>query len=246
MRAAFPAGKGAERPAAAPAELKADLHLHTDEDPFDRIPYDLPDLLRRAGALGFRVLSVTNHIRVAWSDDARRQAADFGILLLPGVELTVEGRHVLLINPPAGTDPRRLRRFRDLAPLRGEPCLLIPAHPFFPGRTHFGRALEAHRELWDAIELSHFYTPWLDFNRRARRAARRLGLPLLGTSDSHSALNLGRTFSLIDGPPTAEGIVEAVKAGRVRSVSRPHSLLGFARVALATIRASGNHPDHDP
>ena len=53
-------------------------------------------------------------------------------------------------------------------------------------------------DLFDAIEFSHFYTPRIDFNRPAVKLAAAVGLPLLGTSDSHLDEQFGTTFSLIE------------------------------------------------
>jgi len=41
--------------------LKIDLHLHTSDDPRDRISYSSHDLIDRAAALGFKALAITLH-----------------------------------------------------------------------------------------------------------------------------------------------------------------------------------------
>ena len=68
--------------------LKADLHLHTRErDRF--IAYDARDLIDRAARSGFQVLSITNHDAVTFSADLEGYAWWSGILLFPGVEMTI-------------------------------------------------------------------------------------------------------------------------------------------------------------
>ncbi len=62
-------------------ELKADLHLHTQEgDGF--IAYDARGLIRQAEQAGFSVLSVTNHNVVTFSQDLQAYARERGILLI--------------------------------------------------------------------------------------------------------------------------------------------------------------------
>ena len=71
--------------------LKVELHTHTADDPEDRIPYSTCDLIDRAAALGFDALAITLHDHQL---DVRRweaYAADRGIVLIPGVERTIDG-----------------------------------------------------------------------------------------------------------------------------------------------------------
>ena len=88
--------------------MKADFHLHTREDPLDPILHDARKLIDRAQEKGFEVLAITNHESITYSDDLQDYARERGILLLPGMEATIEGRHVLIINPgeaPGTTGP---------------------------------------------------------------------------------------------------------------------------------------------
>lgn len=206
-------------------ELKADLHLHTREgDGF--IAYDARGLIDRAAREGFQVLSITNHNTVTFSEDLKAYAQARGVLLIPGVEATIEGRHVLLYNIDVPAE--RIRTFADLRGLRGPGWLVVAAHPFFPSAICLRKRLLQEIDLFDAIELSHFYTRWIDFNRPAIRLAQEVGLPVLGTSDSHLARQFGTTYSLIEADPTVASVLRAIRKGRVRVVSRP---LTFAQCA---------------
>src|SRR5213593_2101591 len=149
-------------------------------------------------------------------------ARDHGIVLIPGVEATVEGRHVLIYNADVAVD--KLQTFADLRRYRTPEWLVVAPHPFFPASYCLREKLWQEIELFDAIEFSHFYTPRVDFNRAAVKLARALGLPLIGTSDSHIDAQFGTTFSLIDADPTVEAVLSAIKAGHVSVVSRPLSL----------------------
>ena len=44
-----------------PKPLKADFHIHTAEDPLDRVPYTAQELILKAADEGFEVLAITNH-----------------------------------------------------------------------------------------------------------------------------------------------------------------------------------------
>jgi hypothetical protein len=215
--------------------LKADLHLHTREgEAF--IAYDARGLIDRAAQGGFQVLSITNHDTLTFSEDLATYAGDRGVLLIPGLEATIEGRHVLLYN--VDIPPERIRTFADLRRLKGPEWLVVAPHPFFPGPTSLrGRLLE-ELDLFDAIEFCHFYTRPIDFNRRAVRFAREVGLPLLGSSDSHLIQQFGTTYSLIEGEMTLASVLTAIKKGDVTVVTRPLTLLEWTRILVGLFAGS--------
>jgi len=219
------------------ARLKADLHIHTRErEPF--IPYSARDVIARAAREGYRVLSISNHDTMTYDADLAAYARDLGVLLIPGVEATVEGRHVLVYNADVAVD--KLQTFADLHRYRTPDWLVVAPHPFFPTSYCLRERLWQHIELFDAIEFSHFYTPRVDFNRAAVKLAGAVGLPLIGTSDSHLDEQFGTTFSLIDAEPSIESVLSAIRKGRVGVVSRPLSVTRclsiFAGLALASGR----------
>ena len=207
--------------------LKADLHLHTSEgEPF--IPYDARALIDRAAREAYQVLSITNHEVVTFSEDLSDYARERGILLIPGVEATIEEKHVLLYN--IDVPPSRIRTFADLRQLKTREWLVVAAHPFFPGSTCLRGRLVEEIDVFDAIEFSHFYTGRIDFNSPAVRLAREVGLPLLGTSDSHLVRQLGTTYSMLEGTLTIPSALGAVRKGLVQVVSRPLTVPQMAGV----------------
>jgi predicted metal-dependent phosphoesterase TrpH len=202
------------------AGLRADLHVHTREaEPF--IAYGAREAILRAARAGFRVLSVTNHNTLTFDTELNACARDHGVVLIPGVEVTVEGRHVLVYN--ADVSIEKISTFAGLRRYRTPEWLVMAPHPFFPTSYCLREKLWQHIELFDAIEFSHFYTPRVDFNRAAVKLAQAVGLPVVGTSDSHMEQQFGSTFSLIDAEPTVESVLSAIKAGHVGVVSRPLS-----------------------
>jgi len=209
--------------------LKADLHLHTREgEAF--IAYGARELIDRAAEQGFDVLSITNHDTLTFDRELADYARERGILLIPGVEATVDGRHVLIYNPDV--HPGQIRSFAALRRYRRPDWLVVAPHPFYPGSICLGRRLLREIDLFDAVELSHFYTRRIDFNRPAIRLARDARRPLLGSSDAHLSEQLGTTYSLIEAQPTVASVLSAIRTGQVRIVTRPLALWEF--VAIAT------------
>jgi predicted metal-dependent phosphoesterase TrpH len=213
------------------AELKADFHIHTGEDPEDRISYSATDLIDRAVERGFEVLSITNHNVITWDEDLAQYAERRGILLIPGVERTVHRKHVLVIN--AGPEDLGAKSFRKLARLKGDSKLIIAPHPFFPGINCLWGDLLRHISLFDAIEYSHYYTSSVNFNRKAVDLARQCRIPLVGTSDAHMPHQFGTTYTMIRSEKNLYAVIQAVRAGRVRIVSSPLSLSDALKIRLS-------------
>ena len=164
--------------------LKIELHAHTGDDPVDVIPYTTFELIDHAAALGYDALAITLHEHQL---DLRRflpYAAERGVVLIPGVERTVEGRHVLLLNYKSGAED--VRSFADLAALKRRASgLVIAPHPFFPTRTCLRGDMERHVDLFDAVERNAMFIRGVDFNRAAERFAARHGKPVVGNCDVH-------------------------------------------------------------
>jgi predicted metal-dependent phosphoesterase TrpH len=222
--------------------LKVDLHTHTADDPIDHIPYSTIELIDRAAELRLDAVAITLHDRQLELGKFARYANERGVTLLSGVERTIQGRHVLLINfPPAAAS---IDGFDDLAELemRHPEGLVIAPHPFFPHPSCLGRLLDRHAALFHAVEFNAFYTSALDFNREAIRWARAHGRPVIGNSDAHRLPLLGRTYSLVEAEPNAGAICAAVKEGRTQVRTQPIGMLEaaayFASLTLAGLRAS--------
>ncbi len=216
--------------------LKADFHIHTREDPHDFIRYTAVELLQEAASQGFEVVALTCHNKKIHSDDLQRRAEDLGILLIPGVEAAIEGKHTLLLDMPYSR--LRVRTFKHVRAIKRDGGLVIAPHPFFPAPKCLNGKLRENLDLFDAIEHSHFYTRSVNFNTKAIEYARRMQMPLVGTSDCHRIWQLGTTYTLIDTEAkTIPAVFDAIRAGHVRVVTAP--LRPFAPVERMWNRLPG-------
>ena len=200
--------------------LKVELHTHTSDDPADWIPHSAHALIDRAAALGYDALAITLHDRQFDVRPLAAYAADRGIVLIPGIEKTIEGRHVLLLNFDRSAED--VETFDDLAKLK-QRCrgLVVAPHPFFPMPCCLHGKMDRHASLFDAVECNAMYTATLNFNRPAERWARRHGKPMVGNGDVHRLEQLGTTYSLVDADRDPASICEAIAAGRVRVATSP-------------------------
>ena len=149
--------------------------------------------------------------------------------LISGIERTINGKHVLLINYSDAC--ASVHTFADLATLRdAEPHgIVVAPHPFYPNPSSLGHALmDQHADLFDAVEVNALFTKRMNFNRGALRWARDAQKPVVGNSDLHLLDQLDRTYSLVDAEPCPNAICEAIRAGRVQVRMEPSSFVSAA------------------
>jgi predicted metal-dependent phosphoesterase TrpH len=227
---------------ARPGPLLCELHAHTSWSDGTLTVAELADLY---GRNGFDVLCVTDHV-VRWDDpwlppgcvsdssvdaeswdvylaeierEARRARRTYGMLVVPGVELT--------FNDPDPTQAAHavalgLRSFVsvddgiteaiDTAVQAG--AAIIAAHPYdgsphHPSRTRLTQRFagdEALRGLVHRFEL---------FNRTQLFAwAAEASLPAVATGDFHELAHLTGWKTLVPGPRTETAIVEYLRSRR--------------------------------
>ena len=101
--------------------LKAQLHIHTKEDPIDGgfIKYTTKEVIDYAAKKGFEVLSITCHNKVIYSEKLQEYATKKNILLIPGVEKTIQGKHVLIYNVN-NEDIKNINSFVELKKFKRE------------------------------------------------------------------------------------------------------------------------------
>jgi predicted metal-dependent phosphoesterase TrpH len=200
--------------------LKIDFHLHTSEDPADWIRHSALTLVDEAAAQGFSALAITLHDKQLRDARLTDYARERGIVLLPGIERTIAGKHVLLINFPQAAED--VRTFDDIARLKARANgVVIAPHPFFPDRTCLRGLMREHAGLFDAVEWSYFWTTGVNFNAPAERWARAHGKSVVGSSDLHDLRQLGWTHSLVAAEPDPDAICEAIRTGLVTVSTEP-------------------------
>jgi predicted metal-dependent phosphoesterase TrpH len=197
-------------------------------------------LIDLAAGQGYGALAVTLHDR--WYDPSPvlDYARERGVTMIPSVERTIGGRHLLLIN--AGREVERVFTLEDVRALRADSNVLVVApHPFYPIPSAIGEELDAHADLIDAVEINAMHVRGIDFNRRAIEWARAHGKPLVANTDLHLLAQLGTSYSLVDADAaTPDAICDAIRAGRVEAVSRhlswPRAAWHFSRMVVGGLR----------
>ena len=215
--------------------LKADLHTHTADDPCDRIAHSAEMLIDAVAQLNVNVLAIACHLRVVHTRRLADYAAERGVLLIPAVELNVESRHVVVLNPDK--QQAAASSFATLRSLGRRDGLILAPHPYYPEKSCLHARLVEHIDLFDAIEYCSIYLSWLNPNRRAVAVARRYGLPLVGTSDTHALPYCDSTYSWIEAEEASvAAVIDAVRAGRVFIETRPRPVMHVATMCTFYVR----------
>jgi predicted metal-dependent phosphoesterase TrpH len=212
--------------------LKCDLHLHTSEDPRHNLNYSAKELIEEASKKGYHVVSITNHNTVTYDQELVEFADSKGILLIPGVEATVLGKHVLIYGVDGMNEKWDQLTFFDLKRLKAQGAFIVAPHPFYPNYNCLGNLLERFSALFDAVEYSHLYTKKLNFNLKAQNFAKSKGMPLLGLSDTHSLKQLDYTYTLIDSEKDMPSIFKAIRHSKITIVTRPARISTSSAVGI--------------
>lgn len=218
--------------------LKADLHIHTKEDPYDTINYSAKELIDLAIKKNYDIIAITLHNKLFWDNDLYSYANKRGLLLIPGAEIEINKKHVLIYPKNINFDIKKIRTFSDLKKYKKEFGLIIAPHPFFKTKQCLGKYLIKYIELFDAIEYSHFYTKLFNLNKKAVKIAKKYKKPLIGNSDSHFKFQFEITYTLIDAKKNKKAInrndiYKLIKEDKVIVKTKPLNLLLFIKIILS-------------
>jgi predicted metal-dependent phosphoesterase TrpH len=202
--------------------LKVDFHVHTSADPVDNLPLDIVETIENAAGYGYDAIALTHHEAYYQDSAAAREAAErTGVLLIPGIEATVDnGAHVLVVN--CGSEIEGVTSLAELARIKQPHHLVIAPHPYYPGPSLGDTLMDEWVDLFDAVEWSYFWNSMtIKANWKAKEFAAKHGKVLLGTGDVHLADQMNHTFALVEAEKSVDSIIEAVRAGRVGLVTEP-------------------------
>ncbi|WP_276280968.1 PHP domain-containing protein [Halorussus caseinilyticus] len=169
--------------------ITIDPHVHSEGSYDGHEPVEL--LLAQARDIGLDGIVVTDHDTIAESLRAAELAPEYGLVGIPGVEVSTAAGHLLAIGVSERPEPHRPLA-ETVATIRDLGGVAVVPHPF--QRTRHG-IRKGRIEDCDAIEV---YNAWIFTgyrNRRARQFAARNDYPGVAASDAHSAKYLGRAYT---------------------------------------------------
>ena len=166
-----------------------DPHVHSEGSYDGHEPVEL--ILDHASEIDVDGVVITDHDEIEESLRAAELAPKYGLIGIPGVEVSTAHGHLLAIGveerPPRGKPiDETVDLVRELGGVAAVP------HPF--QRSRHG-VKKRHIDDIDAVEVynSMLFTGYR--NRRANTFAERRDLPKVGASDAHYLPNVGRAYT---------------------------------------------------
>ena len=199
--------------------LSVELHSHSELSYDGRDPIEL--LLEQAEAVGLDALAITDHDEIDASLDAAAMAEEYGLVGIPGMEVSSAAGHVLALGVeelvPAGLSyDETLDRIDEYG------GIAVVPHPFQSSRH--GVAAHISRDQLAAADAIEVYNSRLftgRANRQAERFAEDRSLPMTAGSDAHIAEMVGQAVTEVDAyRRSAEAILDAVAEGRTSVVGK--------------------------
>lgn len=209
------------------------LHLHTNDERVDKISYSFTDALDKSKSLGINIVALTCHNYFIDKKEYKEEARKRGMFFIPGIEKTLEGAHVIILNCDKKVeDIKTLNELREYKKERPDIFIMAP-HPFIPVYS-LNNKLIKHSDIFDAVEMTWFYSKIINPNKKAKKVAEKLNLPFIATSDAHRIQNIKTSFAIIEVEELAiPKIFEAIKNKKFENVNRPKSI--FKMIYEATL-----------
>jgi predicted metal-dependent phosphoesterase TrpH len=192
--------------------LHIDLHVHSSASS-DGVS-SIVEIIEAARIKGLDGVAITDHDVIMEVESACKITRETGFLILPGIEVTTNEGHVLVLNPHR-TFKKGLPFMDVLSSALSDGSAVIIAHPTDPVSHGVGPELvEKASYLKVPLEVLNSSTMRC-FNNSARILAERLSMPMCGGSDAHLAEAVGDAFTLIEteGKSLPE-VIEAIINGK--------------------------------
>lgn len=206
--------------------MLVDMHTHTRFG--SNCSYMEPaELARSARQAGLDAVCITEH-DLPWSaQDLEAMGREQGFLCLGGMEVATDMGAILVYGYRGPLSERAEELRRQVAAAGG---YLVAAHPFRrdPLWATWDLAAECARPLFrlvDALEAFNGQSPRQEVEF-GLEVADRVGLPVVGGSDSHATHTVGRCITRFERSVASEtDLVAELRAGRFRA---EHRLLGLS------------------
>ena len=189
-----------------------ELHSHSALSYDGRDPVDA--LLEQARATGLDALAVTDHDEIDASLEAVDRAVEYGVLAIPGLEVSSDDGHVLALGVEEKI-PAGLAFQETVDRIHDSGGIAVVPHPFQESRSGvLANISKRELSIADALEVYNSRLVTGYSNRQAYRFAHEHGLPMTAGSDAHISSMVGRAITRVDAERrTVDDILDAIAAG---------------------------------
>jgi len=192
--------------------LKIDLHVHTCYS-YDALT-TLEEVVTYSKKRGLDGVAITDHDTLL---GALRLSQETKLVVIPGIEITALGGHVLALNvtkpiPPKLSLPETVKRIREGG------GIAVASHVTSLHKSALARQISSY----DAVEvINSGAIPFSLSTYLSRKFATRFKLPQTGGSDSHYGPEIGAACTVIEADADVDEIIQAIKKGATLPLGKP-------------------------
>lgn len=215
-----------------------DLHCHTSAS-FDCLSKP-GDVVRAAAARGLTHLAITDHDRIDGAL-AARDVAPAGLTVIVGEEIRTNEGDLIAAFLDHAVAPG-MSAADTVAAVREQGGLVGIPHPFdrFRGSLLKDARMAALVPLVDWVEI-HNGRLVGGGNERAAALARDHGMAGVAVSDAHSVMEVGVSYTALDGDPgTQAGLLAALRTAEIVPGRASYVIRLWTPIAKVIQRAKGN------
>lgn len=198
--------------------LSAEFHCHS------ALSYDAHDpvelLLEQAAGVGLDAIAVTDHDEIDASLRAVELAPNYGLVAIPGIEVSSAAGHVLGLGVREAIPPG-LTFMETVDRIRGQDGIAVVPHPFQKSR-HGAAAHVTEAELAsaDAIEVYNSRLLTGLANHWAESFAVEHGMPMTAGSDAHISEMVGQAVTKVRARSRDGAILDAIREGETEVLGK--------------------------
>jgi hypothetical protein len=193
-------------------QLKIDLHVHTNYS-YDSVikPEEVVFYAKKRGLDG---IAITDHDKI---ECALKMAKKTDFLIIPGIEISSLGGHVLALNiqeliPQGLSVDETVDRIHTLG------GIAVACHPTSLFKGSLGESISSKFDAVEVINASAF--PFQYSVRHSQKIASRLGIAKVGGSDAHYGPEIGCAYTIVNAESEVEEIVKSITNGLCKPFGR--------------------------
>lgn len=172
------------------------------------------EMVRHAKKIGLGALAITDHDQIKGALEAKKYAKKYGVIVIPGIEVTTYSGHMLAIGVEEFIHPG-MSVEDTIDAIHSQGGIAIGDHPF----DIKNEGIKEKAKLCDAVEVFNAINVERITNRKAMRFAQIHKKPKVAGSDAHCIEMLGHGVNEIDAN-SIDGILKAIKKGDVEIRAR--------------------------
>ncbi|MEA2071538.1 MAG: CehA/McbA family metallohydrolase [Asgard group archaeon] len=199
--------------------VRIDLHVHTNYSDGTDSP---EEIIQQAEKIGLDGIAITDHDTYQGLHKALEIETD--LLIVPGIEISSTEGHILAYGLTDADIEKGLTPKETVDKIHRYGGIAVPAHPFDFIRLGIKKAVFSIAS--DAIEVINGCCTLPYWNKKARKVALELDLPMIAGSDGHSIHEIGVAWTdFVSEPRTWQEVISAIMKKECIPLGKTHPVI---------------------